>query len=119
MARHNELGLKGEDLAAELLRSKGYYILERNYRFQRAEIDIIAESGDQLVVVEVKTRNSPFFGDPQSFVTPAQIKNLVKAADHYISEHHINREVRFDIISVLLNQYTTQVVHYEDAFYFF
>ena len=100
MAQHNQLGAEGEKLAIHWLLKKGYLILERNYRFQRAEIDIIAETQDLLVVVEVKTRNSEFFGDPQSFVTPSQIRNLVKAADHYINENNISKEVRFDIIAV-------------------
>ena len=75
MAYHNELGKIGEKLAAEYLINKGYEILAQNFYFDKAEIDIIAKKDNNtLVVVEVKTRNSDFFGDPQVFVTPSKIK---------------------------------------------
>ena len=77
MAYHNELGKIGEKLAAEYLINKGYEILAQNFYFDKAEIDIIAKKDNNtLVVVEVKTRNSDFFGDPQVFVTPSKIKRL-------------------------------------------
>jgi len=119
MADHNELGKLGEKLAAELLRAKGYKILVRNYFYDKAEIDIIAQKDNLMVCVEVKTRNSDFFGDPQSFVTPSKIKQLVKAMNFYLIENNIEMETRFDIIAVLKNNKTQQVMHYEDAFYFF
>jgi len=77
MADHNELGKIGEKLAAELLRSKGYKIVARNYFYDKAEIDIIAKKDALMVCVEVKTRNSDFFGDPQSFVTPGKSNELL------------------------------------------
>ncbi|PKP27069.1 MAG: endonuclease [Bacteroidetes bacterium HGW-Bacteroidetes-2] len=119
MADHNELGKIGEKLAAELLRSKGYKIVARNYFYDKAEIDIIAKKDALMVCVEVKTRNSDFFGDPQSFVTPGKIKQMVKAMNFYLIENDIQLETRFDIIAVLKNNTTEQVMHYEDAFYFF
>jgi len=119
MATHNELGKLGEKLAAEHLAAKGYSILAQNYIFQKAEIDIIAQKDNQIICVEVKTRNSDFFGDPQSFVTPAKIKQLVKAMNHYLEENEITLETRFDIIAVLKNSTTEVVNHYEDAFYHF
>lgn len=119
MAQHNELGKSGEKDAVKLLQKKGYSILETNYTFQKAEIDIIAKTAKELVVVEVKTRSTPDFGDPQDFVKPAQIKRLVNAIDHYIQEHDINLEVRFDIIAIIKNKRGLQIEHIEDAFYFF
>lgn len=119
MAHHNELGDLGEQLAAEYLQAKGYAILERNYRFQKAEIDIIARHNNQLICVEVKTRNSDFFGDPQEFVTPGKVKLLVKAIDAYVTENDIDLESRFDIIAVLKNKTTETITHYENAFYHF
>ncbi|SFN51183.1 putative endonuclease [Bizionia echini] len=119
MAHHNELGDLGEQLAAEYLQAKGYAILERNYRFQKAEIDIIARHNNQLICVEVKTRNSDFFGDPQEFVTPGKVKLLVKAMDAYVTENDIDLESRFDIIAVLKNKTTETISHYENAFYHF
>ncbi len=119
MATHNELGAFGEQLAASYLRKHNYSILERNYRFQRAEIDIIAQKDDQLIIVEVKTRNSDFFGDPQDFVTSSKIKLLVKAADEYIISNDLDLEVRFDIIAVLKNKEVERLEHFENAFYHF
>ena len=74
MAYHNELGKIGEQLAADYLTRNGYTILERNFIYQKAEIDIIAQKDDTISIVEVKTRNSPFFGNPQEFVTKGKIK---------------------------------------------
>lgn len=119
MADHNELGKLGEKLAAELLKAKGYTILARNFIHDKAEIDIIAQIDNLMVCVEVKTRNSDFFGDPQSFVTPNKIKQLVKAMNFYLIENNIEMETRFDIIAVLKNNKVQQVMHYKDAFYFF
>ncbi|WP_417195358.1 YraN family protein [Bizionia sp.] len=119
MAHHNELGELGEQLAAEYLQAKGYVILERNYRFQKAEIDIIAKHNNQMICVEVKARNSDFFGDPQEFVTPGKVKLLVKAMDAYVTENDIDLDSRFDIIAVLKNKTTETITHYENAFYHF
>lgn len=120
MAEHNELGKFGEALATEFLIRAGYTILERNYTFDKAEIDIIAQREEDIVViVEVKTRNSAYFGDPQSFVSPGKIKLLVKAANEYMIENSLDTEVRFDIIAVLKNKTTEQLEHFENAFYHF
>lgn len=119
MAYHNELGKIGEQLAADYLLRNGYTILVRNFVFEKAEIDIIAQKDEQIIVVEVKTRNSDFFGDPQEFVTKKKIKQLVKAADEYIISNDLDMEVRFDIISVLKNKAVEQIEHFENAFYHF
>ncbi|WP_179004131.1 YraN family protein [Winogradskyella forsetii] len=119
MAQHNELGKLGEQLATDYLLAKGYKIMARNFVFQKAEIDIIAKHNNVMICVEVKTRNSDFFGDPQEFVTPGKIKLLVKAMDAFIIENDIDLETRFDIIAVLKNKMTEQLTHYEDAFYHF
>lgn len=119
MASHNDLGILGENIATNYLLKQGYRILERNFIFQKAEIDIIARKDDIVVVVEVKTRNSDFFGDPQSFVTPSKIKLLIKAANEYILFNDIEMEVRFDIIAILKNQHQESVEHIENAFYHF
>jgi putative endonuclease len=119
MAQHNELGKLGEQLAADYLAAKGYQIIVRNYVFQKAEIDIIAKRDHTMICIEVKTRNSDFFGDPQEFVTPSKIKLLVKAMDNFIIENDIDLETRFDIVAVLKNKTSEQVTHYENAFYHF
>ncbi|PWK20776.1 putative endonuclease [Xanthomarina spongicola] len=121
MAQHNELGEWGEQFATEYLVKKGYDILERNYFYDRAEVDIIAKSkeGNCIVCVEVKTRNSDMFGDPQSFVSKGKIKLLVKAMDAYLIEKDISFETRFDIIAIIKNKSTEELIHYENAFYHF
>ncbi len=120
MAYHNELGKLGEDLAVAFLLKQGYTILERNFTFQKAEIDIIAQKEeDTVVIVEVKTRNSAVFGDPQEFVSKSKIKLLVKAANEYIVSQQLDVEVRFDIIAVLKNKKEESLEHFENAFYHF
>lgn len=119
MAYHNELGKYGEQLATDFLLKNGYEILERNFIFQKAEIDIIAQKEKELIIVEVKTRNSAFFGDPQDFVTTSKIKLLVKAANEYVISNNLDVEVRFDIISVIKNKNEEQLEHFENAFYHF
>tara|TARA_R110000822_G_scaffold203478_10_gene340386 strand:+ start:773 stop:1159 length:387 start_codon:yes stop_codon:yes gene_type:complete len=120
MATHNELGKIGEEIAAQYLLRNGYKILRRNFYFDKAEIDIIAQKEEGTVVmVEVKTRNSSFFGNPQDFVTKNKIKLLVKAANEYIVSNELDVEVRFDIIAVLKNQKMEQLQHFENAFYHF
>ncbi len=116
---HNELGIWGEKFAAEYLLRNGYEILQRNWFFNKAEIDIIALKGNQLVIVEVKTRNSDFFGDPQEFVKPSKIKLLVKAANEYIISNDLDLETRFDVIAILKNAKQEELEHFENAFYHF
>lgn len=119
MARHNELGKKGEQLAVEYLISHNYEILERNYRFDKAEVDIIASKNNILAIIEVKTRSSTDFGNPQDFVKPKQIKNLVKAVNEYVTEKDLNHEVRFDIIAIVNENKKYEIEHLKDAFYHF
>ncbi len=119
MALHNELGQEGERLATNFLLKKGYEILETNYRHRKAEVDIIARTGDTVVLVEVKTRSTPDFGNPQDFVKPKQIQLLVKALHHYIVSRNLEVEVRFDIIAIIKNKQGTRLEHLEDAFYHF
>ena len=119
MAKHNELGKKGELLAADFLQKNGYEILETNWVFQKAEIDIIAQKDTILAIVEVKTRTSADFGMPQDFVKGKKIQNLVKAVDQYMTENDLDLEVRFDIIGIVLNSQETSIEHIEDAFYYF
>ena len=119
MADHNELGKKGEELAVDFLLQKKYTILERNYRFQKAEVDIIAKQGEVLAVVEVKTRSSKDFGNPQDFVKPKQIQRLVKAVDEYVTSNSLDVEVRFDIIAIVKTGKGHEIEHLENAFYHF
>ncbi len=119
MAEHNALGKKGEQLAVDFLSKKGYDILEKNYRYLKSEVDIIARKENIVVAVEVKTRSTPEFGNPQDFVKPKQIQSLVKAIDHYITDNDLDVEVRFDIVAIIQNKLGTNIEHLEDAFYHF
>lgn len=119
MAEHNELGSLGEKMAVEFLQKNGYEILETNFVFQKAEIDIIAQKENTLAVVEVKTRSSIEFGLPQDFVKPKKIQLLVKAINEYVISNDLDVDVRFDIISIYKNGKEFKIDHLEDAFFYF
>ncbi|MBS9774973.1 MAG: YraN family protein [Tenacibaculum sp.] len=118
MAEHNELGKKGEKLAIEYLIKSGYTILTKNYFFQKAEVDIIAKKDNILAVIEVKTRSSTYFGNPEEFVDNKKIKLLVSAIDNFINENDLNVDVRFDIIAITKQQNSFEIKHLKDAFLF-
>ena len=119
MAEHNDLGNLGEELAIEFLQKNGYTILEANWTFQKAEIDIIALKESCLAVVEVKTRSSIDLGLPQDFVNTKKMQLLVKAANEYVVQNDLDVNVRFDIIAI--HKYNNQfnIEHIEEAFYYF
>jgi putative endonuclease len=119
VAEHNELGKKGEELAVEFLLNEGYKILDRNWTFQKAEIDIIAQKENILAVIEVKTRSSSDFGLPQDFVKSKKIQLLIKAVNAYINDREIDFVIRFDIIAVQKNGESFAIEHLTDAFYHF
>lgn len=116
MAQHNELGKEGEQLAVDFLIKNGYQIRDRNWRYLKAEVDIIVQKEDILVVVEVKTRTSDYFGDPQDFINLKKIKLLVSAINEYVASKDLDVEVRFDIIAIIKNKNKTEIEHLEDAF---
>ncbi len=119
MAKHNELGKKGEQLAVDFLLKNNYTIVERNYRFDKAEVDIIAQQKDILAIIEVKTRSTVDFGNPQDFVKPKQIQRLVKAVDEYVTVNDLDVEIRFDIIAIVKQGKDYNIEHLENAFYHF
>ena len=110
------LGKYAEMLAAEYLTKQGYQILVRNYRYRKAEIDLIAQKDTLLCFIEVKARTNLRFGYPETFVRNNQ-RNLIKrAADNYIYTWNWNHPIRFDIISILQKQHEVELTHFEDAF---
>ncbi|MBC5839007.1 YraN family protein [Flavobacterium muglaense] len=119
MAAHNELGKFGEEMAVAFLQKDGYEILNTNWTFQKAEIDIIAKKENTLAIVEVKTRSSIEFGLPQDFVKPKKIQLLVKAVDAYVVEKDMDVDVRFDIIAIHKEGKSFVIEHLIDAFYHF
>ena len=117
MSTHLELGNRGESLAERLLLEDGYQILERNWRFSRAEVDIIAKDGEVLVFVEVKTRSSEIFGQPEESISPKKEALLKDAAAVYMEQIGHQWEIRFDIISILIKGDGYSIEHFKDAFF--
>ncbi|MEP2238442.1 MAG: YraN family protein [Maribacter sp.] len=119
MGKHNEFGKEGEKIAVDYLQKKGYAIKYKNYRYLKAEVDIIASIDDVLVIIEVRSRSTDFFENIAETVTPKKIKLLVMAADHYVTDNNLDVEVRFDIITILKNKSKFELEHLESAFYHF
>jgi len=117
MAEHNDIGKKGEELAAEYLQEKGYCILERNWtNMGRKELDIIATKDDVIAFVEVKTRRSGSATTPLSAVNEHKQHRIVLAADSYLKANRIDFHYRFDVIGVIYNDDAYRIEHIEDAF---
>lgn len=118
MALQHEIGQKGEELATEFLINNGYEILAKNWRYSRAEIDIIAKKLDVLIFVEVKARSYDFYGQPEDFVTSKKQQLMSTAASAYMHKNDHDWEIRFDVISILFNsQSSYKITHFEDAFF--
>ncbi len=112
-----EIGKKAEDMAARYLLSKGYIILKRNWRYKKAEIDIIAKQDSVLVFVEVKYRSYEHFGAPENAVDKKKESLLLDAGAAFAEEINHDWAVRFDIISLLKKGMEFQIEHFEDAFF--
>ena len=120
MSQHLLLGKKGEELACQYITELNYKILDINWRFKKAEIDIIARDNRQIIFIEVKTRSGQAFGQPEDFVHIVKQKLMIQAAEEYIYFRNYQGEIRFDIISILFEsseKYTLR--HIEDAFWHF
>jgi putative endonuclease len=111
-----KIGDKGENFATNILETKGYEILERNYRFKRCEIDIIALHNNLLIFIEVKALHSFNHGYPEERVNQAKIAKVMEAAENYIYAINWQKDIRFDILSINLNE-PSKYLHIEDAFY--
>ncbi|MGN1246880.1 MAG: YraN family protein [Muribaculaceae bacterium] len=117
MARHNLLGQIGEDMAAEYLIKNGYIVRDRNWRLNKLEIDIVAEKGNRIVIVEVKTRALDTQVNPLDAVTPAKMRHMVNAANAYMRYNKLPHEVQFDLITIVGdNRENAQITHLADAF---
>jgi putative endonuclease len=112
-----ERGTRGESLAAEFLEMNGIRVLARNYRYQRGEIDLIALDGDELVFVEVKTRRTTAYGEPEEAVTPKKQAQLRSVAEGYLLEHDIEGgSCRFDVVTVMIRHDGHTIRLHKDAF---
>jgi putative endonuclease len=110
-------GKEAENLAADFLKQQGYEIVERNYRYQRSEIDLIVRKENWLVFVEVKMRSSDAFGYPEEFVDYRKAKNIVFGAEQYTFEQNYEGNVRYDVVAISLRNGKPEIRHFEDAFY--
>lgn len=103
LPRGHRFGRSGEAEAAGALEGAGYRILARNYRCPFGEVDVVAEEGDVLVFVEVKTRSSLSYGLPRDAITAAKRRKLARTASHYLMEHvATDRAYRVDVVEVAL-----------------
>lgn len=116
MSSKAEIGAKGEQMAERYLESKGYDIVERNYRYKLAEIDLIVRDNNFLVFVEVKTRSNSSFGYPEEAVNDKKAQKVVEGAEYYIEKNSWDGNIRFDIVAINLGK-DSDIKHFEDAFY--
>ena len=118
MTQQKELGDRGEALAAQFLHALGLEILATNWRHKRGEVDIIARSEDELIIVEVKARSSNYFGEPEESVDAHKQELLAMCAWAFLEEHGLDLPVRFDVISILLDGDSEPKLHHiPDAFF--
>ncbi|MBQ3118307.1 MAG: YraN family protein [Clostridia bacterium] len=111
-------GKTGEAAATKYLKVKGYKIIDRNYRKTYGELDIVAQKGENIAFVEVKTRKSDSYGTPAEFVTLKKQKKLIKAAYTYIQEHNLDAEFTFDVVEVYIEgKKVKDINHIKNAFY--
>ena len=115
MARHNELGKWGEDIAVAKLVREGYAIVEKNWRLHHYEIDIIASKDSKIIFIEVKTRSDDSV-DPLEAVDRRKINHMVSSANVYIQNTGTRLEPQFDIIGVSGTPENYTITHIEDAF---
>ena len=117
MAKHNETGVKGEQIAEKFLLNKGYTILELNRRFGKKEVDIIASKDGATIFVEVKCRKSSYYGHPEAFAGPKKQAFLREAAESYLLENEACDTVQFDVLSIIFDGVKVkEIVHFENAF---
>jgi putative endonuclease len=109
-----EIGRQGENLAAEFLQAKGWEIVSRNFRYGKAEIDLIIKRDDWTIFVEVKTRSSADYGEPEEFVDEFKARKIFEAAEEFIFSTNWMGHVRFDVISIKLGV-PHEIIHFEDA----
>lgn len=116
MTKAHELGRHGEDIAVHFLAQKKHILLERNWRWQKAEIDIITQHNNILILVEVKTRSSDYYGLPKEFVSARKQELMKDAAEAYLETNNLELEIRFDVISIVIKHQEANIEHLENAF---
>lgn len=121
MTTTNDIGDRGENVAASFLEENGYRVLERNYRFERNEVDLVCldpNQGGEIVFVEVKTRTGRGYGPPEASVTEEKKAALVEVSRAYLHERQLEgAPARFDVIGILVDDGEPEIKHYENAFW--
>ena len=116
MAKHNKLGKDGELIAFMVLQRDGFAILETNWRFQKAEVDVIAQKDGFLIFIEVKTRGSKKFGNPSDSIDKKKISLYKDAVEGYLEQYPSELEVRFDVVNIIIGKDETEIEHIPNAF---
>lgn len=116
MAKHNKLGKDGELIAFMILQRDGYNILQTNWKYQKAEVDIIAKKDGILVFIEVKTRSSKKFGKPEDAIDKKKISLYKDAVEGYLEQYPTEAEIRFDVVSIVIGKDKTDIEHIPNAF---
>lgn len=116
MSDHIDLGKEGEDFALEFLVRKGWQLLDRNFRFQKAEVDLIFEHQAEIIFVEVKARESDYLSDPRLMITKSKQKQIIKAADYFLKLREIDLPARFDVVTIIINKKERTINHIANAF---
>jgi len=116
LAKHNKLGKDGELIAFMVLQRDGYNILQTNWKFQKAEVDIIAQKDGFLIFIEVKTRGSKKFGNPSDSIDKKKISLYKDAAEGYLEQYPSELEVRFDVVNIIIGKDETEIEHIPNAF---
>tara|TARA_B100000963_G_scaffold312246_1_gene289570 strand:- start:119 stop:493 length:375 start_codon:yes stop_codon:yes gene_type:complete len=116
MALHNQLGEEGEKIAVNYLKNRGYIIYHTNWRMSHLEADIIAEDNGEIVFIEVKTRSSNEYGEPEDAVDFKKEKDLLRLANVYLENLQLEVPSRFDIVSIIISSEKSNITHFQDAF---
>lgn len=117
MSEHYELGKRGEEEAVRFLERKGYYIMHRNWRNGKKELDIVARDGEEVAFVEVKTRRNTTYSRPEEAVNATKVRHIVSSADAYIRRYQVDLPIRFDIVTVVGSEPPYEIEHITDAFF--
>ena len=116
MAKRNKLGKEGELIAFMILQRDGFNILETNWKFRKAEVDIIAQKDGFLIFIEVKTRGSKKFGNPSDSIDKKKISLYKDAVEGYLEQYPSELEVRFDVVNIIIGKDETEIEHIPNAF---
>ena len=115
--KKGETGRRGEEIALAWLSDRGFRLLDRNWRSGHKELDLVMERADRVHVVEVKTLTPPLQIRPSEKVDAAKQARMVSAARHYIAARHVEKEVQFDVVSVVLDGARSEVEYIPEAFF--